>query len=142
MHFRSYDGLRLFDVVARHLSFTTAAEELNLTKGAVSYRINRLEKELGFPVFTRRHRGISLTEKGKQLWYASEMAFRDLDREIAGLREEGPGRITIGLSTYFASRWLSPRLMNFIAGHAGSWGRGGSEQTSPSAVSRARTSRF
>ncbi|MDJ0969882.1 MAG: LysR family transcriptional regulator, partial [Kiloniellales bacterium] len=35
MRFRSYDSLRLFDVVARHLSFTAAAEELNLTKGAV-----------------------------------------------------------------------------------------------------------
>jgi len=119
MRFRSYDNLRFFDVVARHLSFTAAAEELNLTKGAVSYQVNRLERDLGFPVFTRRHRGIALTEKGKRLWHASQVAFRDLDREIAGLREEAPGRITIGLSTYFASRWLSPRLMTFIAGHPG-----------------------
>ena len=119
MRFGSYDSLRLFDVVARHLSFTAAAEELNLTKGAVSYQVNRLERDLGFPVFTRRHRGISLTEKGKRLWHASQVAFRDLDREIAGLREEAPGRITIGLSTYFASRWLSPRLMTFIADHPG-----------------------
>lgn len=117
MRFRSYDSLRLFGVVARHLSFTAAAQELNLTKGAVSYQIGRLERDLGFPVFLRRHRGIALTDKGKQLWHASQAAFRDLDREIAGLREEAPGRITIGLSTYFASRWLSPRLMTFIAGH-------------------------
>ncbi len=119
MRFRSYDSLRLFDVVARHLSFTAAAEELNLTKGAVSYRIDRLEQDLGFPVFTRRHRGIALTEKGKRLWHASQAAFHDLDREIAVLRRDGPGPITIGLSTYFASRWLSPRLMTFIAGHHG-----------------------
>ncbi len=117
MRFRSYDGLRLFDVVARHLSFTAAAGELNLTKGAVSYRINRLETELGFPVFTRRHRGIALTEKGEKLWRASQAAFRDLDREIAELQDEGRGRITIGMATYFASRWLSPRLMTFITGH-------------------------
>ncbi len=117
MRFRSYDGLRLFDVVARYLSFTAAAGELNLTKGAVSYRINRLETELGFPVFTRRHRGIALTEKGEKLWRASQAAFRDLDREIAELQDEGRGRITIGMATYFASRWLSPRLMTFITGH-------------------------
>lgn len=117
MSFRSYDGLRLFHVAARHLSFTAAAEELNLTKGAVSYRINRLEADLGFPVFTRRHRGIALTEKGEKLWQASQAAFRDLDREIAELRDEGRGRITIGLATYFASRWLSPRLMTFISSH-------------------------
>lgn len=116
MRFRSYDNLRLFDVVARHLSFTAAAEELNLTKGAVSYQINRLERDLGFAVFARRHRGVVLTDKGTRLWHASQAAFRDLDREIAGLRQEGPGPITIGLSTYFASRWLSPRLMTFIAG--------------------------
>jgi DNA-binding transcriptional LysR family regulator len=117
MRFRAYDSLRLFDVVARHLSFTAAADELNLTKGAVSYRISRLERELGFPVFTRRHRAVALTEKGKRLWHASQVAYRDLDREIAGLREEAPGHIAIAMSTYFASRWLSPRLMTFIAGH-------------------------
>jgi len=117
MSFRSYDGLRLFHVAARHLSFTAAAEELNLTKGAVSYRINRLEADLGFPVFTRRHRGIALTVKGEKLWQVSQAAFRDLDREIAELRDEGRGRITIGMATYFASRWLSPRLMTFIASH-------------------------
>lgn len=119
MRFRSFDSLRLFDVAARHLSFTAAGEELNLTKGAVSYQIARLESELGFKLFERRHRSISLTEKGKRLWHSSQVAFRDLEREIAELREESPGRITIGLSTYFASRWLSPRLMTFLATHPG-----------------------
>lgn len=117
MRFRSYDKLRLFDLVARHLSFTAAARELNLTKGAVSYQINRLESELGFAIFVRRHRGIALTEKGEALWHASQAAFHGLDRAIAGLRAEDPARITIGMATYFASRWLSPRLMTFMAGH-------------------------
>ena len=91
MPFRSYDSLRLFDVAARHLSFTAAAVELNLTKGAVSYRINQLETALEFPVFTRRSRGIVLTEKGEKLWRAAQAAFRDLDREIAELQEAGAG---------------------------------------------------
>jgi DNA-binding transcriptional LysR family regulator len=117
MRFRSYDGLRLFDVVARHLSFTAAAAELNLTKGAVSYQISRLETDLGFAVFDRGPRGVALTEKGERLRQASQAAFRDLDREIAELRDEGHGRITIAMATYFASRWLSPRLMTFISSH-------------------------
>jgi DNA-binding transcriptional LysR family regulator len=117
MRFRSFDNLRLFDVVARRQSFTAAAAELNLTKGAVSYQVKRLENELGFAVFERRNRGISLTEKGKRLWHASQVAFRDLEREIASLRAEDADQITIGMSTYFASRWLSPRLMGFIASH-------------------------
>ncbi|WP_282609215.1 LysR substrate-binding domain-containing protein [Pelagibius sp. Alg239-R121] len=119
MRFRSFDNLRLFDVVARHLSFTLAGVELNLTKGAVSYQIGRLEEELGFKVFDRLHRSIVLTEKGKRLWHVSQVAFHDLEREIAGLREDTPGRITIGLSSYFASRWLSPRLMTFMVDHPG-----------------------
>ena len=117
MRFRSYDGLRVFDVVARHLSFTTAADELNLTKGAVSYQIGRLEDELGFPVFIRRHRTIALTERGAALWQGCHAAFRDLERQIADLRDESHGRITIGMATYFASRWLSPRLMTFMVEH-------------------------
>ena len=117
MRFRSFDNLRIFDVVARHLSFTAAAAELNLTKGAVSYQIKQLEGELGFEVFQRQHRGIALTERGRRLWQSSRQAFQDLERQIAGLRADDPTRITIGLSTYFASRWLSPRLMTFMAAH-------------------------
>jgi len=118
MRFRSFDHLRLFNVVASHLSFTAAANELNLTKGAVSYQINRLEDELGFEVFSRRKRGISLTEKGQKLLNASNVAFKNLETEISNLRQQESSRITIGMSTYFASRWLSPRLMSFMASHA------------------------
>jgi len=117
MRFLPYDSLRLFDVVALHESITAAADKLNLTKGAVSYQINRLEDALGFKVFDRVHRGITLTEKGRKLWHISQSAFDDLERQIAQLQEEEPSRITIGMSTYFASRWLSPRLMTFMADH-------------------------
>lgn len=117
MRFRTYDNLRLFDVVARHLSFTAAAHEINLTKGAVSYQIQRLENELGFKVFIRKHRGIALTEKGKKLWHSSQAAFLNLEQEITRLREQDLERINIGMSTYFASRWLSPLLMNFMDRH-------------------------
>ena len=117
MRFRSYDTLRIFTVVAHHLSFTAAANELHLTKGAVSYQINRLESELGFKVFTRRASGIALTEKGKRLWHTAEAAFLSIEQELSHLSQDNSARITIGLSTYFASRWLSPRLMRFITQH-------------------------
>lgn len=115
MPFRSYDSLRVFDVVARRLNFTAAADELHLTKGAISYQIKRLEEELGFPLFIRRHRGVALTEKGRVLAQASQTLFSDFDRAIESLRDDTAERITIGMSTYFASRWLSPRLMTFMA---------------------------
>ena len=117
MVFRSYDRLRIFDAVARRQSFSAAAGELHLTKGAISYQIKRLESELGFRVAERHRHGIILTERGQALWQASQSAFRDLDRQIASLKSHGADRITIGMSTYFASRWLSPRLMTFMAEH-------------------------
>lgn len=119
MRFQSYDSLRLFDIVARHQSITAAAQELNLTKGAVSYQINRLEETLGFKLFDRMHRGIILTEKGHKLWHVSQSGFDEIERQISMLQEEEPGYITIGMSTYFASRWLSPRLMTFMTEHPG-----------------------
>ena len=119
MRFNSFDKLKAFDVVARSSSFAAAAEVLNLSKGAVSYQVRRLEADLGFEVFVRRPRGVVLTEKGQRLWHASQAAFQDLEREIMRLREADAGRITIGLTTYFASRWLSPRLMNFVTAHPG-----------------------
>ncbi len=54
MRFRHFDNLRGFCVVARHASFTRAAEALNLTKGAISHQIDALEAELGFRLFRRR----------------------------------------------------------------------------------------
>ncbi|MEM7428976.1 MAG: LysR substrate-binding domain-containing protein [Pseudomonadota bacterium] len=113
----SYDGLKVFDAAARAKSFSAAADALNLTKGAVSYQIKRLEEDLGFAVFDRVPRGVELTEKGRRLWHASQSAFRGLDREIRELQEDRAARITIGMSTYFASRWLSQRLMRFTDAH-------------------------
>ena len=117
MRFRSYDTLRIFLTVAEAGGFTAAADVLHLTKGAVSYRIKRLEEELGFPVFDRLHREIALTPKGRDLLQIAEAAFRELDRNIAALQEDDSDDITIATSTYFASRWLSPRLMTFMAAH-------------------------
>lgn len=117
MRFRNYDNLRSFQVVARHLHMGKAASELNLSKGAVSHQIRQLESELGFEVFSRRHRKLALTDRGSLLLQASQPLFDNLEREIARLAQGHRDRITIGMATYFASRWLSPRLMHFITEH-------------------------
>ena len=117
MRFRSFDNLRTFLVVARHLNMGSAAVEMNLTKGALSYQIQQLESELGFLVFSRARRKLELTEKGGQLFQLAQVSFSGLEREIGRLRLQDNDRITIGMATYFASRWLSPRLMHFITAH-------------------------
>lgn len=117
MRFKHYEGLRTFCVVARHGQISAASEELNLTKGAVSHQIKVLEGELGFDLFHREVRGVRPTQKGQQLLHVARSAFDSVDRQIMALREERRRSVTLGTSTYFASRWLSPRLMEFMAAH-------------------------
>lgn len=118
MRFRNYDNLRSFIVVARHLNMRAAATELNLTKGAVSYQVQQLETELGFRVFSRSRRNLGLTGKGSDLLQVAQRLFDNVERQIVNLRQQTSDRITIGMATYFASRWLSPRLMRFITEHS------------------------
>lgn len=61
------NDLVAFEAAARHLSFTKAADELNVTQGAVSKQIVRLESRLGSKLFLRKARAIELTENGASL---------------------------------------------------------------------------
>ncbi len=117
MRFRSFDRIPVFEAIARLGSFSAAAEELGLTKGAVSYQIKQLEAELGFEVFQRLARGIRLTEKGASLLASAQSALQGIERTIEGIRKSKDRVLTIGVTTYFASRWLSPRLMEFMLMH-------------------------
>lgn len=117
MRFRHFDELRAFTIVARHGSFSAAAEELGLTKGAVSHQMRLLEQQLGFALFFRQPRGIELTLKGKELLGAAQSAFEDVEQRIADLRHFRSRGLTVGVSTYFAARWLSPKLMTFMQAH-------------------------
>lgn len=118
MRFQHYDNLRVFAVVAGCGSISMAADELHLTKGAVSYRMKQLEGELGFAVFVRTSRGVTLSEKGSELLSIAQGAFGNIERKIAELSHGDAHTLTIGTSTYFASRWLSPRLMDFMRQHS------------------------
>ena len=63
----SLSGLRAFEAAARHLSFTRAAEELNVTQTAISHLIRRLEEQLGIRLFVRRNRALELTREAEVL---------------------------------------------------------------------------
>ncbi|MER3355642.1 MAG: LysR substrate-binding domain-containing protein [Hoeflea sp. D1-CHI-28] len=117
MVFRHYDALRVFSIVAEDGGFASAADRLNLSKGAVSYQIKQLEHALGFELFIRKPRGVVLTKRGRVLQMSAARAFRDIDRDILELRKAGAHTLVIGVTSYFASRWLSPRLTTFMAAH-------------------------
>ena len=112
--FRSFDSLRLFCCVADSLSMKQASERLNLSKGAVSHQVAKLEAALGFKVFERQSRGLALTQLGHQLYSSAQPLFASLEDEIGSMQRAEKGRLVLGTTTYFASRWLSPRMMRFV----------------------------
>ena len=67
----STQALRALDSFARHGLVWKAAEELNLTRSAVSHQLRLLERELGFSLFSRAGTGIVLTARGRA--YASDV---------------------------------------------------------------------
>ena len=119
MKFRSYDSLKIFDAVAKKQSMTAAANDLNLSKGSISYQINKLEENLGFALFERNKARLQLTENGRRIWNVSLNALRQIDQEIEDIRGSHSNALCIGALTYFSSRWLSPRLMDFFEKNAG-----------------------
>jgi DNA-binding transcriptional LysR family regulator len=115
----SLNSLRTFTVAARCLSFTNAATELHVTQAAVSYQIRQLETQLGVKLFHRSIRKISLTVGGERLYKVTRSALRAVDTELQQLvlTQETP-RLTIGVSTYVAVRWLSNRLNLYLDKHS------------------------
>ncbi len=110
--------LRAFEASARHLSFTQAAAELNLTQAGVSKQIKLLEHYLREKLFVRRARSLELT--GSAAAYLPKV--RDaFDRLSAGALEVFGDRrtaiLTVRSNISFAVNWLAPRLADFRYKH-------------------------
>jgi LysR family glycine cleavage system transcriptional activator len=112
----SLNGLRTFEVVARHPNFRLAAEELGVTQGAVAQQVRGLEAELGIKLFDRLPRTLALTGEGRAYIADISRAFEIIGEATANLRPE-PLRLTISVTPTFASKWLIPRLPDFMARH-------------------------
>ncbi|MGO1120620.1 LysR substrate-binding domain-containing protein [Rhodovibrionaceae bacterium A322] len=110
--------LAAFEAAARHLSFKSAAQELNVTPGAVSHQVKALEGELGISLFLRRHRGVDLTSAGVVLSQVLAQSFTQTAAVLERLRvEQGPQSVTIGASTAVTMLWLMPRISAFWRDH-------------------------
>lgn len=110
--------LQTFEVVARHGSFTLAANELCLTQSAVSRQIKALEDQLGLPLFRRLHRAIEPTAEGQRLFESVTRGLREIESGVTALRAatETP-QITVSASVAFSYFWLMPRLERFSVRH-------------------------
>lgn len=112
--------LRAFEAAARHLSFTEAAAELNLTQAAISKQVRSLELDLRQQLFIRRPRSLELTKTGEAYLPKVRDAFERLavgTAEVFGKRRNEV--LTIRCSVSFSINWLAPRLPHFMARHPG-----------------------
>jgi LysR family glycine cleavage system transcriptional activator len=116
----SLNGLRAFEAAARHLSFTLAAAELNVTQTAISHQIRRLEEELGIRLFIRQNRALALTAEARDYLPGIRAAFNDLRLATDRLlRKDDDKVLTISTLASLAAKWLLPRLTDFQEQHPG-----------------------
>src|SRR5688500_17050166 len=115
----SLSAVRVFEAVARRMSFTRAAEELGMTQAAVSYQIKALEDRLGQPVFRRLGRDIQLTRAGERLSTAATEAIALMRNAVADVTSSGEGVLSITCLHTLAVTWLVPRLGAFQLANPG-----------------------
>ncbi len=110
----SLGALRAFVVSARAGSFTLAAEQLNITQGAVSQQIAKLEDMLGVRLFEREGRLLTLTTAGQRLFRGIRGSMDRIDAELDAVRVNCDSRV-LSISTFgsFAAQWLVPKLREF-----------------------------
>ena len=100
------------------LSLTKAAEELNVTPGAVSKQVRALEDELGSPLFLRRHRALELTRAGETIAGSLREGFERVASTFLQVKSaNGQSNVTIGCTMAMAHLWLMPRMSAFWSGH-------------------------
>ena len=108
--------LRAFEATARHLSFTRAAGELNLTQSAVSQHVRSLESFLGRDLFVRKTRALELTEVGANYLPGLRDAFDLIATSTRACVGGDRGRnMTIQCNMAFSVFWLAPRLHRLYA---------------------------
>lgn len=116
----SLDALKVFEAAARYLSFSDAAEELCVSKAAVSYQIRKLETELDCALFRRTVRQVFLTDAGQELLQVTQRLFGELGATLDQLGATEKLRdVFVGATTYVAVRWLSARISRFSEMHPG-----------------------
>ncbi len=107
-------NMHTFNIAVKNMSFKQTATELHLTQSAVSHRIKGLEKELGFNLFIRGTRKLSLTPEGERLYATLSRSLSSIFNEIDSIQSSDlTGELRILTAQGFANEWLVPRLGRF-----------------------------
>lgn len=107
-------NLVAFEVAARCRNFTMAAEELGISRVAVSRQIAELEANLGQPLFVRMHREVALTSAGEAFADSVNPSLARISETLDRFRANAQrSRLSVTVTTAFATYWLMPRLASF-----------------------------
>ncbi len=110
--------LRSFEAAARHLSFTSAADELNYTQSAVSSHVRSLEEFIGRPLFIRHPRSLSLTDVGEAYLPSVRHALQEINtatRSIISMQHRKEVAISCPIS--LAENWFPSIIKDFNLQH-------------------------
>lgn len=106
----------MFEMTGRTLNFRLAAEEANLTQGAVAQQIRKLESDLEVRLFDRHARGLTLTGAGQAFHQAVTRGLSTIDEATRELLADDRS-VTVSMPPSFAAKWLVPRLPAFEQRH-------------------------
>jgi DNA-binding transcriptional LysR family regulator len=108
----TFRQLKVFESVARHLSFSRAAEDLHLTQPAVSMQIKQLEDSVELPLFEQMGKKIYLTDAGRELYHYSQAISQQLaDMELALDELKGLERGKLNISVVSTANYFAPHLL-------------------------------
>lgn len=113
--------LQAFECAARHGNFTQAAAELNLTQSAVSRQIKVLESQLGVLLFERIRQRVILSNSGRKLLPEVRRLLSQSEEIVVRARAAAHAERMLSVASLptFGSRWLVPRLTDFMRRHPG-----------------------
>lgn len=113
--------LRVFEAVARHLSYSRAAQELSLTQPAVSMQVKALGEQVGLALFDQIGRRIALTDAGHELYRHAHEVARQLqaaEEALASLKGLSGGKLDIAVVS--TAKYFAPQLLaRFLRDHPG-----------------------
>ncbi|MBC5767682.1 LysR family transcriptional regulator [Ramlibacter albus] len=113
--------LKVFEAVARHLSFSRAAEELHLTQPAVSTQVRKLQEHVGLPLYEQLGKKVHLTPAGAQMLVSSReiiQKFKEAEEALAAYKGVSGGRLNVAVIS--AGDYFFPSLLvEFAQRHEG-----------------------
>jgi DNA-binding transcriptional LysR family regulator len=121
MRHATFRQLKVFEAVARNLSFSRAAEELHLTQPAVSTQVKKLEENAGLPLFEQLGKKIHLTPAGQEMLHSGRaiiQQFKELEDAMTQFKGVSGGKLNVAVIS--AGDYFFPRLLVEFAGrHTG-----------------------